>query len=42
LWRLRKLLDEVDETARCTYASVTLETLVGNRPQQDLELRVVR
>ena len=42
LCRLRKLLDEVNETARCTYASVTLETLVGNRPQQDLELRVVR
>lgn len=42
LCRLRNLLDEVDEMARCTYASVTLETLVGNRPPQDLELRVVR
>lgn len=29
--RLRRLFDEVDEMARCTYASVTLETLVGNR-----------
>ena len=42
LCRLRKLVDEVDETARCTYASVTLETLVGNRPRQDVELRVIK
>jgi Rrf2 family protein len=42
LCRLRKLVDEVDEMARCTYASVTLETLVGNRPRQDLKLRVVQ
>ena len=42
LCRLRKLVDEVDEMARCTYASVTLETLVGNRPPQDLKLRVVQ
>ena len=28
--RLRKLFEEVDELARCTYASVTLETLAGN------------
>jgi Rrf2 family protein len=42
LCRLRTLVDEVHEMARCTYASVTLETLVGNRPPQDLELRVVR
>jgi Rrf2 family protein len=42
LCRLRKLVDEVDEMARCTYASVTLETLVGNRPSQDLELHVVQ
>jgi Rrf2 family protein len=41
LCRLRKLFDEVDETARCTYASVTLETLVGNRPKHDVELRVL-
>jgi len=26
--RLRRLFDEVDEMARCTFASVTLETLV--------------
>ena len=39
--RLRKLFDEVEENARCTYASVTLETLVGNRPRQTVELRVV-
>jgi Rrf2 family protein len=42
LCHLRRLVDEVDEMARCTYASVTLETLVGNRPRRDLELRVVR
>lgn len=29
--RLRKLFDEVDETARSTFASVTLDTLVGRR-----------
>ena len=39
--RLRKLFAEVEENARCTYASVTLETLVGNRPRQTVELRVV-
>lgn len=27
--RLGQLFDEVDELARCTFASVTLETLVG-------------
>ncbi|MCP3978678.1 MAG: Rrf2 family transcriptional regulator [bacterium] len=42
LCRLRSLVDEVDEMARCTYASVTLETLVGNRPRQDVKLRVIR
>ena len=42
LCRLRRLVDEVDEMARCTYASVTLETLVGNRRPRALELRVVR
>lgn len=26
--RLRRLFDEVDELARCTFASITLETLV--------------
>jgi Rrf2 family protein len=31
--RLRKLLDEVDEIARSTFASVTLDTLVGKRPE---------
>lgn len=41
LCRLGKLFDEVDEIARCTYASVTLETLVGGRPRRELELRVV-
>ena len=30
--RLRKLFDEVDEMARSTFASVTLDTLVGKRP----------
>ena len=29
--RLRRLFDEVDELARCTFASITLETLVGRR-----------
>ena len=29
--RLRKLFDEVDETARSTFASVTLDTLIGKR-----------
>ncbi len=28
--RLRRLLDEVDETTRSTFASVSLDTLVGN------------
>ncbi len=40
--RLRKLCDEVEEQARCTYASVTLETLIGNRLRQGLVLRVVK
>ncbi len=30
--RLRKLFDEVDEVSRSTFASVTLDTLVGKRP----------
>jgi Rrf2 family protein len=37
-----RLLDEVDEMARCTYASVTLDTLVGNRPSRDESLPVAR
>lgn len=28
---VRRVLDEVDEMARCTFASVTLETMVGGR-----------
>ena len=40
--RLRKLFDEVDELARCTYASVTLETLAGNRPGEEPRLHVVK
>ena len=38
--RLRHLFDEVDELARCTFASVTLETLVGrSRHEPDLRAR---
>jgi len=29
--RLKRLFDEIDELARCTFASVTLATLVGRR-----------
>jgi len=29
--RLQELIAEVDELARCTFASITLETLVGTR-----------
>ena len=39
--RIRRLFDEVDEMTRSTYASVTLDTLVGNRPGRDGELKVV-
>jgi Rrf2 family protein len=42
LCNLRRLLDEVSEMARCTYASVTLDTLVGTRPSRDEPLAVVR
>jgi Rrf2 family protein len=35
LCRLRDLLDEVDELARATFASVTLDTLVGRRGRAD-------
>ena len=38
---LRKLFDEVDEQVRCTYASVTLETLAGNPPGKEPRLHVV-
>jgi Rrf2 family protein len=31
--RLRNLFDEVDEVARNTFASITLETLVGRRAE---------
>ena len=40
--RLRKLFGEVDELARCTYASVTLETLAGNRSDEEPRLHVVK
>jgi len=40
--RLRRLIDEVDQMARCTYASVTLETLVDGRPSADVNLQVVK
>ena len=39
--RIRRLFDEVDEMARSTYASVTLDTLVGNRTSRAGELRVI-
>jgi len=42
LCRLRRLLDEVDEMARCTYASVTLDTLVGIPPGRAEALSIVR
>ena len=42
LCRLRRLFDEVDEMARCTYASVTLDTLVGTPRDRDEPLSIVR
>jgi Rrf2 family protein len=42
LCRLRKLFDEVEESSRNTYASVTLETLAGNRSDPDRGLRIVK
>ena len=33
---LHRVFDEVDELVRCTYASITLETLVGPRAGQGL------
>jgi Rrf2 family protein len=41
LCRLRRLFDEVDEMTRCTYASVSLGTLVGRQPLPG-PLRVAR
>jgi Rrf2 family protein len=38
---LRKLFDEVEELTRCTYASVTLETLAGSRSVEGERLHVV-
>jgi Rrf2 family protein len=40
--RLRRLFDEVEEISRCTYASVTLDTLVGTRDPKDEVLPVIR
>lgn len=36
--RLRTVFDEVDEIVRCTFASITLETLVGSPKPLGLEL----
>lgn len=33
--RLRRLFDEVDEMARCTFESVTLDTLLRTHPARD-------
>ena len=38
---LRRLFDEVEEMARCTYASVTLDTLVGTRENRGEPLPLV-
>ncbi len=35
--RLRRVFDEVDELVRCTFASITLDTLVNHRTPLDLE-----
>lgn len=37
--RLRMIFDEVDELVRCTFASITLETLASSRTPLDLEIR---
>jgi Rrf2 family protein len=37
--RVRMVFDEVDELVRCTFASITLETLVSKRTPLDLEAR---
>lgn len=40
--RLRSIFDEVDEMVRCTFASITLETLVNQRTPLDVERHVFR
>jgi Rrf2 family protein len=40
--RLRMVFDEVDELVRCTFASITLETLVGKRTPLELEFRAAK
>jgi len=37
--RLRRLFDEVDDTVRCAYAAVTLETLAGRTAARLQETR---
>jgi Rrf2 family protein len=37
--RLRSLFDEVDELVRCTFASISLETLAGRRRPEEPERR---
>lgn len=37
--RLARLFEEVDELVRCTYASITLETLAGRRRPEEPETR---
>ena len=34
--RLKQVFDEVNENARCTFASITLETLVNRRSNGDV------
>jgi Rrf2 family protein len=36
--RLRRLVDEVDELVRCTYSSVTLDTLVGRQASTTVQI----
>ena len=38
---LRRLFDEIEEQVRCTFASVTLETLAGGRGRTDRGLRII-
>ncbi len=37
--RLKSIFDEVDELVRCTFASITLETLVSGRTPLDRDTR---
>lgn len=37
--RLRTVFDEVDELVRCTFASITLETLVSNSTPLEIALK---